>query len=411
MQNNYKAVTSLNVSLKFDDQVISVGNSAIRNNVVYFEYDSNFIKLGLEISPLKLPIQNGLQSFNSSVFEGIAGVFNDSLPDGWGRLLLDRNLRKNGINPETFSVLDRLAHVGENTMGALIYKPDYSENAKDGFINLDDLSDKSNEILETDTSEFFEELLALNGSSCGARPKALIGINKEKTLIINGAKDLKDNFEHWLVKFTNSFDGKDAGAIEYVYSQIARLAGVEIMDTHLFSSKKGAGYFATKRFDRIDNKRLHLHTACGLLHSDFRVPTLDYEDLIKLTSVLIKDAREVKKMFRLAVFNVLSNNRDDHSKNFSFLMDKQGQWKMSPAYDLTFSHGPKGEHSTMLMGEGKNPTIEHLILLSKVADINEVEAKNIIDQTRDVLSKWKNLAENAGVSKAKISEIGKIINY
>lgn len=295
-------------------------------------------------------------------------------------------------------------------MGALIYAPDYSEGVHGETVNLDVLADQSQAILEGSSEEVFEELLALGGSPQGARPKAMIGVNRDKSKVIQGVEDLPTGYEPWLVKFANTADGQDAGAIEYVYSLMAQEAGLEVMDAHLFPAKTGAGYFATKRFDRTDSSgRLHMHTACGLLHSDFRVPSLDYQDLIKATMILTRDIREAQKMYRLAVFNVLSHNRDDHAKNFSFLMDDSGTWKMAPAYDLTFSSGPGGEQSTMVMGEGKNPGVEQLLKLAEVADLSRADAQRIIDETVTVLQQWKELAKSCGVSKANIKRIKEII--
>jgi len=295
-------------------------------------------------------------------------------------------------------------------MGALTYEPDHAEKAHDGEINFDALSAQSQQILEGDSDEVFTELLALNGSSAGARPKAMIGVNSDKSSIIQGIDAPGPDYEPWIVKFTNNADGADAGAIEYVYSLMAREAGLEIMHTHLFSAKRGAGYFATKRFDRLEGGRhLHMHTACGLLHSDFRIPSLDYQDLIKATMILTRDIREAQKMYRLAVFNVLGHNRDDHARNFSFLMDENGKWRMAPAYDVTFSSGPGGEQSTLVMGEGKNPGIEHLHELAKTADFSKEQAQCIIDETIAALLQWKKLAETYGVSKANVKQIFTVI--
>lgn len=396
----------INVALDFGGGPVAVGRLATKDRRIYFEYDAAFIKRGLAISPLKLPLRTGVQEFDPRLFDGQAGVFNDSLPDGWGRLLLDRALRARGIMPDAFAPLDRLAHVGRHGMGALIYEPDYSETPAQNHIDLDELSTQSRHILEGESSAVLETLLALNGSSAGARPKAMIGVNAGKTKIIQGVDDLPEEYEHWLVKFPNTTDGIDAGAVEFVYSQMARAAGLCVMESHLFPAKKGPGYFATRRFDRLSgNKRLHKHTASGLLHADFRVPSLDYQDLIRATMALTRDIREAQKMFRLAVFNVLSHNRDDHAKNFSFLMDEHGKWRMAPAYDLIFSGGPGGEQSTMLMGEGKNPGTAQLLKLAAIADLSDNEARAIIDQTRQALDQWQTLARKTGVSKEMIGLI------
>lgn len=402
----FSSTKQLKVSLSFDAKDILVGRLAINDGQIYFEYDNSFLNLKLEISPHKLPLQRGLVKFDRNIFEGLGGVFYDALPDGWGRLLADRTIRSKGILPEELSPLDRLSLVGKTGMGALIFEPDSSAYEDIPSLNLDDLAADMALVLAGESSEVLDELLNLNGSSAGARPKAMIQTNKDFSLIAHNG-NLNEGFEHWIVKFPNSYDGLDAGAIEYVYSIMAKNAGVEMMQTHLFKAKKGSGYFATKRFDRIINSRLHTHTAAGLLHSDFRAPCLDYQDLIALTGFLTKDQREVEKMFRLAVFNVYASNKDDHGKNFTFLMNKSGNWRLAPAYDLTFSGGLNGEQSTMVMGEGRSITIQHLEKLAEEANINKKHFKGIIDQTKESLKKWPTLAKEHGVSKSNIELIRK----
>ena len=404
------AIKEIKVGLDFGSGVQSVGRLAIRNGIIYFEYDNDFLQTELEISPIKLPLQRGVVELPRDPFEGLAGVFNDSLPDGWGRLLFDRMLRSEGILPSEVTPLDRLAHVGLHGLGALVYEPDKSPNFDDEIIDLDVLASQTKEVLEGNSDEVIAELLALNGSSAGARPKALIGVDKERKNISFGAHQLSDGFEPWMVKFPNSQDGNDSGAIEYVYALMATEAGIAMPNVHLFSSQKGNGYFAVKRFDREGNKRLHMHTVSGLIHSNFRFPSLDYEDLLSLTSYLTKDIREVEKMFRLAVFNVMAHNQDDHAKNFSFLMNELGEWKLSPAYDLTFSNGPGGEQSTMVLGEGRNITLQHLLKLGKEAQLSKNFIESVIDQTRSALGKWTDLAKYYGVSDSNINFINRSIS-
>jgi len=404
------SVKEAKVGLNFGDQVIPIGRLAINNRQIYFQYHDSFIEQNLNISPFHLPLKSGVFSFDYRLFEGLGGVFNDSLPDGWGRLLFDRFARSFGILPSDITPLDRLTHVGLSGLGALVYEPDHSTNENSDKINLDKLAKQTQEVLDGASDEVLQDLLALNGSSAGARPKALIGLNNDRKNIIHGAHDLPEGYAPWIVKFSNAQDGTDAGAIEYVYALMARKAGISMPDAHLFEAKKGAGYFAVKRFDRNGKERFHMHTACGLLHSDFRVPSLDYEDLIALTSALTKDAREIEKLYQLAVFNVLAHNRDDHSKNFSFLMNQKGEWKLSPAYDLTFSSGPRGEQSTMVMGEGRNPSVNHLVKLGQKAKIAKTRIAEIIDQTQTALTNWEILAKEYGVSADNIRLIGKRIN-
>ncbi len=401
----YVPVSEVKVGLAFNKMPTHVGRLAARDGVVYFEYDRDFLKSGLDISPLRLPLQPGLRSFDRFLFEGLPGLFNDSLPDGWGRFLLDRFARGQGILPDQLGPLDRLAHVGNNGMGALIYEPDQSQAACENEINLDALALHAREVLNGEAQDVLNELLALNGSSAGSRPKVMVGVNECRENIVHGIVDLKEEYEPWIVKFFNSTDGLDSGAVEYVYALMAEKAGLEMSDVHLFAADKGPGYFATRRFDRVGEKRLHVHSACGLLHSDFRTPSLDYEDLITLTGMLTRDVREVEKMFRLAVFNVLAHNRDDHAKNFSFLMSDTGEWKLSPAYDLTFSSGPRGEQSTMVMGEGANPGIEHLRKLGEEAKLDKACVNEIIEQTQDALANWSELAREFGVDRENVGLI------
>tara|TARA_R110002153_G_scaffold190217_6_gene343045 strand:+ start:1624 stop:2859 length:1236 start_codon:yes stop_codon:yes gene_type:complete len=400
-----KTTNEIKVSLDFGTKRIAVGRLAMRERKVYFEYERSFIELNLEISPIKLPLQPGLQSFDNTLFEGLPGVFNDSLPDGWGRLLFDRFARTQGILPADITPLDRLAHIGTHGLGALTYEPDFGLIEQNESINLDQLSAETQDVLDGESSDVLKNLIALNGSSAGARPKALIGVNQKRDHVIHGVSTLPEGYEPWIVKFSNTQDGIDAGAIEYVYALLAKGAGIDMPDVHLFSAQKGPGYFAIKRFDRVASKRYHMHTACGLLHSDFRTPSLDYEDLLTLTGMLTRDVREVEKAFRLAAFNVLTHNRDDHSKNFSFLMDESGHWKLSPAYDLTFSSGPGGEQSTTVMGEGRNPSVEHLLKLAKESNIKKQKAEDILDEIQSSLEHWTELAKRYAVNNANIKLI------
>jgi serine/threonine-protein kinase HipA len=407
--NQIASVKDVNVGINFGYGVIPVGRLASRSRQLYFEYNRDFIERGLDISPFRLALKSGLISLSYEPFEGLPGVFNDSLPDGWGRLLFDRFSRARGVSPADLSPLDRLAHVGQSGMGALVYEPDHSSDENQNDIVLDVLAAHAADVLAGNSDDVLSELIALNGSSAGARPKILVAVNDTRDRIIYGGHDLREGYMPWLVKFPNIQDGLDAGAIEYVYALMAKEAGIVMPDVHLFPAQRGAGYFASKRFDRDGKNRYHVHTVCGLLHSDFRTPSLDYEDLIALTGGLTRDVREVEQMYRLAVFNVLAHNRDDHSKNFSFLMKKEGQWQLAPAYDLTFSSGPGGEQSMMIVGEGRNPGVTHLRKLGESAGLSSDHVSEVIDATKSSLSKWSELATQYGVSSANIELINKTL--
>lgn len=399
----------LHVGLHFGGQTIEVGRLALQDRRIYFSYEPSFLERRLELSPFTLPLKAGVTTFDQSLFEGLPGLFNDSLPDGWGRLLIDRFFRSEELNPSELSPLDRLAMVGTRGLGALVYEPQFDTSQRGDYVDLDGVATQVQAVLAGAASDVLGELLVLNGSSSGARPKALIGVSQDKNRIITWDDSLDNEYEPWLVKFPNTVDGVDAGSIEYVYALMAMNAGIQMPPVHLFPAKGSTGFFAVKRFDRIVSSRMHMHTVSGLLHADHRFPSLDYQDLLNLTSMLSRDIREVEKMYRLAVFNVLAYNRDDHAKNFSFLMDHNGRWTLSPAYDLTFSSGPGGEQSTMVMGEGKSPTEEHLVRLGLDAKLSKSQIAKIIEQTHAALSSWPNLAREYGVSSAKISFIEKVI--
>ncbi len=406
----FEPVNKVEVALFINDEEVSVGQLATVKSRVYFEFASSFIERGIELSPIRLTTSPGLKSFDPHIFEGLPGLFYDSLPDGWGRLLLDRKMRKLGVVPQQLTPLDRLTFVGQSGMGALTYKPFEPTDEISEPLDLDQLAADVQQVLEGESGTVIDELLNLNGSSAGARPKAVIGVDQDKQNIVFGKDTVDSNYEPWLIKFANTGDGVDAGAIEYVYALMARDAGIEMESVHLFPSDKNPGYFATKRFDRNNDKRIHCHSVCGLLHSDYRTPSLDYQDLIRLTTILTKDRQQAEKMFRLAVFNILAHNRDDHSKNFSFLLDLEGEWKLAPAYDLTFSTGINGEQSTMLSGKGKEFQLSNLIQLGLKEDFSRPFIDSVIDQSKSALNKWRQLALNYGVASRNVNLIQRKLN-
>jgi serine/threonine-protein kinase HipA len=335
-------------------------------------------------------------------------VFNDSLPDGWGRLLVDRTLSSKGINISTITPLDRLAFVGSAGMGALIYKPEFENGTVSSNIELDAIANEMTRILQGTTSDLLEELFILGGSSGGARPKIFVAYNPGTEEIIHGKEDLPGGFENWIIKFPSSSDNPDIAKIEYAYHKMALNAGIEMNDCKLFKGKSGKVYFGTKRFDRLNNKRLHVHTASGLMHDNFRASTMDYGHLMDCAFRLEKHVNAYRKVFRLAAFNVFSHNRDDHSKNFSFLMNKNGEWQFAPAYDLTFSYSNYGFHSTMVAGESQKPGVEHLLKLANHFGIKD--GKEIIDEVRNAVSDWRTIALAYDIGSETVDNIQSAIN-
>lgn len=399
----YSPTALLTVYLDARDQRRKVGRLAFRDRQVLFEYDASFLATGIEISPIKLPLRPGVFTPETAIFDGLFGVFNDSLPDGWGRLLLDRTVEKHGIHRGELTPLDRLGYVGQRGMGALSYEPELGrENTDTEELSLDKLAEESAVVLAGENEEVFEELLRLNGSSSGARPKIVAQVSADKKRIIHGQQGLQPGFAHWMIKFPSSQDAKDIGAIEYAYSLMARDAGVEVPEAHLFRMKRNK-YFGTKRFDRDGDARIHMHSLGGLIHADHRSPSLDYDMVLRVTLALTRTMQDAEKAYSLACFNVLAHNRDDHVKNFSFLLNLRDEWIFAPAYDLVFSYGPGGEQSMLVMGEGKNPGSTQLLALGKQHGIKN--APEILAKVRGVVANWTRYADQAEVTRKSSKEI------
>lgn len=331
------------------------------SNKTAFQYSDEWLENGFSISPFSLPVKNEVFIPTKDYFQGLYGVFADSLPDNWGKLLLYRLLRSHKQNIDDLTVLDRLAIVGEYGMGALTYHPAKESLQYDRCSDLDELATQCQKILNTEYSDKLDELYRLGGTSGGARPKIMTAINGES----------------WIIKFPAHVDGKNAGKMEYEYSCCAKKCGIKMTETKLFSSEKCAGYFGTKRFDRIvsgdKEERVHMLTAAALLELDFEQPSLDYHDLMKLTKIITEnDNEDMENMYRRMCFNIFAHNRDDHSKNFTYLYDeKKDKWHLSPAYDLTYSNTYYGEHTTSVDGNGKNPGEKEILKVGMTAGIEK----------------------------------------
>ncbi len=339
------------------------------HHLVLFEYDNDWIADGFAISPFSLPLQTGV--FVPKMYDpfaGLFGAFADSLPDGWGRLLVDRLLRKEGLSPETIGSLTRLAIVGNAGMGALTYRPEYHLTEEDTKLSLDELAIQCKKMFETNETDNLDELFRLGGSSGGARPKVLYRIDGED----------------WIVKFPASMDRDNVGKEEYAYSVCARHCGIDMPETRLLPSKYNDGYFAVKRFDREDHKRVHMLSVSAILETSHRIPNLDYDTLMQLTMVLTRSYDEIEKMFRQMCFNVFAHNRDDHSRNFTFQY-KNDQWMLSPAYDLTYSYSIGGEHATTVHGNGKNPGINDIMAVAEAIKFDTSKAKRIASEIQEIV--------------------------
>lgn len=349
-----------------------VGTLALtKQNQVVFQYSEEWIKDGFSINPFKLPLSNRLFISTSPYFKGLFGVFADSLPDSYGELLLDRFLRKKGIDINSLSCLDRLSYVGSSGMGLLEYVPDLSEEPNNENIDFDLIQKECNDLLDSKEVKDIGTLYSLGGSSGGARPKSLI----------------KHEGEDWIVKFSSKFDPKNIAELEYKYMSLAKEFGIDIPDIKLVTSKKGNKYFIIKRFDRLQGKRIHMISVAALLECDFKAPSLDYNELIKLTRVLTKKEEDVIEMYRRMVFNILIDNQDDHAKNFSFIYDDSKKaYRLAPAYDIAPGKTYFGEHTTSVNGKGKDITDEDMLKVATNNKIDLAKAKSIIEECHLLLN-------------------------
>lgn len=328
-----------------------------------FQYDKEWLLSGFSISPLELPLKPDLYIAKHEPFWGNFGIFEDSLPDGYGRYLLNRMLKKQGVDEALLTPIQRLSIVGTSGMGALSYIPESYIGEEKALPALDHLQQLALDVLSEKTDTGVDVLYFNSGNSGGCRPKCLY----------------RDEEGVWLVKFRHVYDPKDMGQMEFRHHETARSCGIEVPDFKLLQGK----YFAGKRFDMENGERLHIATAGAILNESIYNPKLDYKTLLHLTGYLTQNPTQVDEMFRRMVFNVLTDNKDDHAKNFSFIC-RNGNWSLSPAYDLTRS--PKGyndEHATSVNGNGL-PTIKDILDVGETIRISRRKGMDIIDSMIEI---------------------------
>lgn len=345
-----------------------VGRLALtKEGLCAFEYSSEWLSSGFSISPFELPLRNGVFIAKPHPFDGGFGVFNDCLPDGWGLLILDRHLQRQGILPRTLTILDRLALVGSNGRGALEFRPDKSVISPQEHADFENLSLEAEKIFDNDDymGKGIEEFQYRGGSPGGARPKIFTHYDGKE----------------WLVKFRAKHDPKNIGINEYKYSLLAKKCGIEMPETRLFENK----FFGVERFDRSSKGKLHVISIAGLINADYRIPCIDYTQIFQVCAILTHNIAELWKIFRLMVFNYLIENKDDHAKNFAFIYDN-GDWRFSPAYDLLPSDGMNGFHTTSI-NNSIEPTKEDIITVATKAGLNKKEAEKTFENIRDIIQK------------------------
>lgn len=372
---------------------------------VLFEYSPEALQQGLELSPLRLPLRE--QAYGG--FPGyqlyLPGLIADALPDGWGMVLMDRIFRREGRNSARMSALDRLAFIGDTAMGALSFEPASESELEPADVQLVELAMQVREVQNSTSAEsghILRELALMGGSPHGARPKVLVNFDPASGHMSNSEQG---SGTPWLVKFQAGNEHREVCAIESLYARLAAACDIQMPVSHYFELGGDLAAFGVERFDREAGMRVPMHTAAGALDMDFRIPSLDYTTLLRLTRLMTRDEREVVKGFARCVFNVVFNNRDDHAKNFSFRLGQDRQWTMSPAYDLTFNQGPGGEHQTDICGEGRAPARKDLLRLAEEAGVTRQGALDIIAKCTGVAGRFRAMAGEFPIRSRTINDI------
>ena len=403
-----------------------------RRNVAVFRYDDDFATQGMELSPLMMPVvKNKIYEFpelRSNTFNGLPGLLADALPDAFGRALLDKwlvSVGKTFANP-----IERLCYQGKRGMGALEFVPayaDYLENSEK--LEIDSLIAVANQVLQNkeafytnlkaDSQEAIANIIKVGTSAGGQRAKAVIAYNDATGEVRSGQTTAPEGFDYWLIKLdgvTNKElgDPMHFGEIEYVHYLLAKAAGINMTECRLFREHDRA-HFMTRRFDRVKGDKIHMQTLCGLAHYDFNMlHAYSYEQAFGVMRRLRLTYPEAEEFYRRMVFNVVARNQDDHTKNISFLMDRQGVWHLSPAYDMSWAYNPNGgwtaTHQMSINNKWDNISREDLLTVA--SEMNVKGAKQIIDQVVDAVSQWSRLAkENSDIPQSTIDAIEKTRVY
>ncbi len=405
-----------------------------KEHIAFFEYTKKFQNSNIKIAPLTMPLSSKIYSFkglNYESFKGLPALLADSLPDKFGNAIIDQWLVKQGRAKESFSPIERLCYIGTRGMGALEFKPSLGLKyaSKSQPIHFNKLIDLANEILkerenlnesfldEKNDTETLKEIIKVGTSAGGARAKAIIAWNPKTEEVRSGQCALPDGFEHWLIKFAGvsnkdkeDVDLPEYGKIEYVYYLLAKEAGIKMMECRLLK-KAGLEHFMTKRFDRINNEKLHMQSLCAMKHFDFNYAgAYSYEQALQVILELGLGHDTLIELFRRMVFNVVARNQDDHTKNISFLMDKTGTWELAPAFDLMFNYNPNGDwtskHQMTINGKQDDIKLDDLLSVAKLYNIKKGE--KIIIEVMNAVKKWEIFAKYANISEEKINFIKKL---
>ena len=395
-----------------------------------FQYTSDFCRSGIQPSPLLMPAVDGrvysFTSISEKTFHGLPGMIADSLPDTFGQRLLDQWLEANGRTGLEANAIEKLSFMGKRCMGALEYEPSrpmYAEESS--IIEMSSLVETARKAL-SNKKEFITmvqnkekailDILRIGTSAGGQRAKAVIAVNEKTGEIRSGQVDVPEGFSHWLLKFDgfdsdgNAVEPSNHGRVEYAYHLCAVEAGINMTECRIME-ENGRAHFMTRRFDRDGNRKIHAQTLCALAHYDNRLKAAySYEQSMAVVRRLTANYNETEEMFRRMVFNIMAVNMDDHTKNISFLMDRSGNWRLSPAYDISFSHNPKGlwtsSHQMTVNGKSDGITREDIINVAKRQGIRNPEG--IIDKVEHALDMFPDKAREAGVPEDVIRTLVKI---
>jgi serine/threonine-protein kinase HipA len=402
--------------------------------VAEFEYDPDFAGSGIEIAPLAMPLRRGVFRFPQLAresFAGLPGLLADSLPDRFGNALIDAWLATQGRAPESFNSVERLCYIGTRGMGALEFRPAIGPARGGEELQIEKLVELASMVLTerdalrsslADAGAALSDILRVGTSAGGARAKAVIAWQPETGEVRSGQVPAAPGFESWLIKFDGVRGNRDKeledpqgyGAIEYAYFLMARDCGIEIADCRLLE-EGGRRHFMTRRFDRLDGgEKLHMQSLGALAHFDYNLAgAYAYEQALQVIRRLGLPMASLEQQFRRMAFNIVGRNQDDHVKNIAFLMDKRGQWSLSPAFDLTYSYNPAGRwtgsHQMTLNGKRDDFLLEDFKACARTAGLKRGRAETIVAEVSETLSRWPDYAERAGVARDTARRIGKTL--
>lgn len=415
-------------------KVIGAVHWDVSKQISFFEYDPDFQKSGIQLAPLRMPLSDTIYHFpglNRESFYGLPGLLADSLPDRFGNALIDAWLSREGIQREDFNPVQRLCYIGKRAVGALEFLP-VIKSARFKYedeIHLDALIDLANNLLENRSAlnaslddphklEAIQQILQVGTSAGGARAKALIAWNPSTNKIRSGQVHTEKGFQHWILKFDGITSPQDRdikdpigyGLIEYAYHLMAKQAGIRMSPCHLLQ-ENGRSHFMTKRFDRDDDGgKIHMQSLCAMAHLDYnQAGAHSYEQAIEVMRPLRLPMQDAEEQMKRTIFNILARNQDDHTKNIAFLMNQSGEWRLSPAFDVTYNYNPKGlwtkTHQMSINGKLDDFELEDILALGKRASIGKTRAMRLLHEVQEGIQQWKSIATQVGIPTPLIQSI------